>query len=123
MVQQFLDEADRIGLLDEPLVLRGHDIDSPPGITVRLSADGRYLLHQFDLSRIDRPPELRIFLHRWTATNRFGLAEPFEPSEWIDCDAPAPPSAEPTCRVVDRQIAPSDRPLLPHESDATALLP
>jgi hypothetical protein len=123
MVQQFLDEADGVGLLDEPLVLRGPDIDSPPQITVRLRADGHDLLHEFDLSRIDRPPALRIFLHRWTATNRYQLDEPFDPTEWIACDAPAAQSVEPTCRVADRQISPSDRPLLPHESDATALLP
>lgn len=123
MLEQLLDEAASLGLLDQPIELRGPDSEAPPYITVAFTADAVDIVHEFDLARIERPPALRIFLNEWTSSNRFGLDIAFDPPEWITCDAASSDIAGESCRVVDEQIAESDRPLLPHESDASLLLP
>jgi hypothetical protein len=126
-VQDLLDDAKAVGLLDEPLTLRGPDPPPPgsaastgtepsdsPDISIRVAVDGRTLLHELDLSRIERPPGIRVFLNAATVENRFDLTTPFDPSAWISCAADQ-------CEIVATQQDPASRPVLPHE-DATDLL-
>jgi hypothetical protein len=127
-LQQFLNDADSVGLLDGPLSLRGPDRRAAPQITVDFDVDGASIAHEFDLSEIERPPALRRFLQEAASSNPFGLTDPYDPGTWITC-APAdgsvstPDASRPQCSVVDAARTERDRPLLPHEPDATALLP
>ncbi len=119
-VQEFLADAASVGLLDEPLSLRGPDRQAAAQITMRLDVDGTALTHEFDLSAIERPPALRRFLQQAASSNPFGLNEPYDPGSWITCE---PASSSPGCSVVDDQLTERDRPVLPHEPDPVALLP
>jgi hypothetical protein len=85
-----------------------------PDITIRFDVDGRILQHELDLSRIERPPGIRVFLNAATVENRFDLTTPFDPSAWISCAAEQ-------CEIVATQQDPTSRPVLPHE-DATDLV-
>lgn len=126
-IQDLLDEADGVGLLGDQLELRGPDLQAPADITVAVFADGIDVVHQFDLSQIERPPALRVLLSRWALSNPLGLDEPFDPASWITCTdragVAASEGSDRLCRVVTGQATADDRPLLPHEPDATALLP
>jgi hypothetical protein len=126
-VQALLDDAKSVGLLDEPLNLRGPEPppsvdaagtsvepDDSPDISVRFAVDGRTLLHELDLSRIERPPGIRVFLNAAAVENRFDLTAPFDPTAWISCTTEQ-------CEIVAAQQDPTSRPVLPHE-DATGLL-
>jgi hypothetical protein len=126
-VQDLLDDAKSVGLLDEPLDLRGPDPPAPvsaastessdsPDITIRFDVDGRTLLHELDLSRIERPPGIRVFLNAATVQNRFDLTARFDPSAWISCSAER-------CDIVASQQDPTSRPVLPHEDAADLLAP
>jgi hypothetical protein len=121
-LQALLDDAEGVGLLDEALVLRrpnpsvaGDRDYSTPDITVSFDVDGRRLVHQLDLARIERPPSIRAFLNEITVNDRFELDAPFDPDEWIAC------TGESSCLVVEAQQDPTSRPVLPHE-DASALV-
>ncbi len=126
-VQELLDDAKSVGLLDQPLILRGPQPPPPstgadtgsgpsdsPDITIRFDVDGRTLQHELDLSRIERPPGIRIFVNAATVENRFDLTIPFDPEVWISCTAEQ-------CEIVATQQDPTSRPVLPHE-DAADLL-
>ncbi len=127
-IQRLLDDAESVGLLDDELVQRrsdvptsaddgtGTDARADPDITVRLDVDGRVLVHQLDLQRIERPPGIRVFLSEVTVENRFGLTEVFEPDTWIVC-SPA------ECEVVAVAADASSRPVLPHEDPDRLLTP
>jgi hypothetical protein len=128
-VQDLLDDAKSVGLLDEPLNLRGPDVSPPssgggtstepsdsPDITIRFDVDGRTLRHELDLARIERPPGIRVFLNAATVENRFDLTTPFDPATWISCTAEQ-------CEIVSAQQDPTSRPVLPHEDPADLLAP
>jgi hypothetical protein len=128
-VQGLLDDAKSVGLLDEPLILRGPAPPPPssgagtssgpsdsPDITIRFDVDGRTLQHELDLSRIERPPGIRVFLNASTVENRFDLTTPFDPTAWISCTAEQ-------CEIVATQQDPTSRPVLPHEDGADLLAP
>lgn len=127
-IQRLLDDAQSVGLLDDELVQRrtdvltstdggtGSDTAANPDITVRLDVDGRVLVHQLDLQRIERPPSIRVFISEVTVENRFGLTEVFEPDVWIVC-SPA------ECEVADVAADASSRPVLPHEDPSRLLTP
>lgn len=135
-IQELLDDAESVGLLDEPLVQRRADVLTPatttgdggldgsadrgtapdPDITIRLDVDGRVLVHELDLQRIERPPGIRAFVSAATVENRFGLTEEFDPGAWIDCSASA-------CDIVTEPVDPDSRPVLPHEDPDALLVP
>ncbi len=129
-VQDLLDDAKSVGLLDEPLIpswtrtaptgraLPSTSIEpgDSPDITIRFAVDGRTLLHELDLSRIERPPGIRVFLNAATVENRFDLTAPFDPTAWISCTAEQ-------CEIVAAQQDPTSRPVLPHEDAADLLAP
>lgn len=127
-VQDLLDDAKSVGLLDEALNLRGPETpptgsagasiepSDSPDITIRFEVDGRMLQHELDLSRIERPPGIRVFLNAATVENRFDLTARFDPSAWISCT-----SAQ--CEIVASQKDPTSRPVLPHEDAADLLAP
>ena len=127
-IQRLLDDAESVGLLDEELVQRRTDVltsvvddggsgtATDPDITVRLDVDGRALVHQLDLQRIERPPSIRAFLSEATVENRFGLTEVFEPDAWIVCSSSR-------CEVAGAAADASSRPVLPHEDPADLLTP
>ena len=113
-IQLFLDEAESVGLLGDPLTLRGPDSGAEPDLTVLFDVDGTPRFHEFDLSRIERPVALRAFLQDASVYNRFGLADPFDPGAWLSC-------GDGGCTVLDAPASPADRPVLPHE-DADSLV-
>ena len=117
-IQGLLDDAEAVGLIDEPLVLRrprrSDDGDVGPDVTIRFDVDGRVLVHELDLARIERPPNIRVFVNSYTVDNRLGLTEVFEPSAWVACDTDA-------CEIVPEPLDASSRPVLPHE-DAAGLV-
>jgi hypothetical protein len=123
-LQEFLADAASVGLLDGSLSLRGPDPSAAPQIVVRFDVDGTPLIHELDLSAIERPPALRRFLQDATSSNRFDLTDRYDPGTWITCEPTVGPDApSPFCSVVDEQSTDRDRPILPHESDPTLLLP
>ncbi len=108
-LQEFLDDAHSVGLLDDDLVLRGVDADGRADIEVEFAVDGRRLLHQFDLARIERPIALRAFLVRAATDNVFGLTAAYEPPLWINC-------TDEECATADAAGGEFSRPvLLPYE--------
>lgn len=127
-IQRLLDDAESVGLLDDVLIQRrtdvltsagddaGADAATDPDITVRLDVDGRVLVHQLDLQRIERPPNIRAFLSKVTVENRFDLTEIFEPEAWIACSVTE-------CEVVVVPADASSRPVLPHENPSRLLTP
>lgn len=123
-IQRLLDDAESVGLLDEPLVQRRADVltsveadgSEDPDIAVRLAVDGRVLLHELDLLRIERPPGIRAFVSEVTVENRFGLTDIFEPEAWIVCSTNE-------CDVVETATDSSSRPVLPHERASALLTP
>lgn len=110
-IQGLLDDADAIGLLDDDLILRGPDTTTEPDITIRFDVNGRRLVHELDLARIERPPAIRVLINDATVGNRFGLTEVFVPESWIDCTPDG-------CRADTVQRDSSSRPVLPGESIA-----
>lgn len=131
-IQRLLDDADSVGLLDDELVLRRTDLlssaaDDPaddsaadpaadPDITVCLAVDGRVLVHQLDLARIERPPSIRAFLSEATTRNRFDLTETYEPDAWIACTVDI-------CEIVANSVDASSRPVLPGEDPSALVTP
>jgi hypothetical protein len=116
-VQALLDDAESVGLLDDALVLRGPDSTSVgPDITMRFDVDGRLLVHQLDLSRIERPPGIRVFVNDATVGNRFDLTDVFEPTAWIAC-------SDDGCEIVATPRDAASRPVLPSEDPADLLAP
>ena len=107
-VQLLLGEAESVGLLDSELSLRGPDPDVDPDLTVVLDVDGTRLQHEFDLSQIERPVALRAFLQDASVYNRFGLTDPFDPGQWLVCDAEG-------CEIATAPSSSADRPVLPGE--------
>jgi len=107
-VQLLLGEAESVGLLDGELSLRGPDTGPDPDLTVVLDVDGARLQHELDLSQIERPVALRAFLQDSSVYNRFGLTEPYDPGQWLVCDAAG-------CEVAASPTSPADRPVLPGE--------
>ena len=112
-IQLFLDEAESVGLLDDPLTLRGPDSDAEPDLTALFDVDGERRFHEFDLSRIERPVALRAFLQDASVYNRFALSDPFDPGAWLSCDTDA--GGVDGCEVLEAPSSPADRPVLPHE--------
>lgn len=108
-IQLFLDEAESVGLLDDELTLRGPDAGADPDLTVLLDVDGTRRVHEFDLSRIERPVALRAFLQDASVYNRFALSDPVDAGAWVACDDTG------GCEVAPTPSSPSDRPVLPHE--------
>ena len=117
-VQGLLDDAESVGLLDDPLVLRSPATpgETGPDITMRFAIDGRNLVHEFDLARIERPPGIRVFINDATVGNRFDLTDPFEPTSWIACSPDG-------CDVVATQRDAASRPVLPDEDPADLVAP
>ena len=118
-VQGLLDDAESVGLLDDALVLRGPDPDDDatsvgPDITMHFVVNGRTLVHELDLARIERPPDIRVFINNATVGNRFELTEPFEPTSWIAC-------SDDGCEVVASPRDAASRPVLPDEDPADLL--
>ena len=118
-VQGLLDDAESVGLLDDALVLRGPDavVDVTPvgpDITMRFDVNGRTLVHQLDLARIERPPGIRVFINNTTVGNRFDLTDPFEPEAWIAC-------SQEGCDVVASRRDAASRPVLPDEDPVDLL--
>ncbi len=116
-IQDLLDDAESVGLLDDTLVLRGPDPTRVgPDITMRFDVDGRMLVHQLDLSRIERPPGIRVFVNDATVGNRFDLTDIFEPTAWIAC-------SDDGCEIVAAPRDAASRPVLPDEDPADLLGP
>ena len=116
-IQDLLDDAESVGLLDDALVLRGPDPTRlGPDITMRFDVDGRMLVHQLDLSRIERPPGIRVFVNDATVGNRFDLTDIFEPTAWIAC-------SDEGCEIVAAPRDAASRPVLPGEDPADLLGP
>ncbi len=116
-VQSLLDDADAVGLLDDPLVLRGPDTPGEPvgpDITMWFDVNGRMLVHELDLDRIERPPDIWLFINDATVGNRFDLTDSFEPAAWITC-------SDDGCEVVTSQRDANSRPVLPDEDPADLL--
>ncbi len=120
-VQGLLDDAEGVGLLGEPLVLRSGSVttqndgsSSAPDIIVRFDVNGRTLVHEFDLARIERPPGIRALVNNVTVANRFDLSDIFEPGAWIAC-------TDDGCELVPAAVDSSSRPVLPHEDPAELL--
>ncbi len=107
-IQEFFDEADALGFLDEPLVLRGRQPDGHPDLEVELAVDGRRLRHEFDFVRIERPAAPLALLQRVAVQNPFQLAAAYEPQAWVSC-------TDDGCRIVRDGSVLEDRPVLPHE--------
>lgn len=76
--------------------------------------NGRSLVHELDLARIERPIGIRQFLFTTTSRGRFELTDTFEPNAWIDCTLDE-------CLVVDNQRDEFSRPVLPHEDHSSAV--
>ncbi|HSL74544.1 MAG TPA: hypothetical protein VK853_08750 [Ilumatobacteraceae bacterium] len=123
-IQRLLADAESVGLLDDELVLRRTDLLSSrdddtatdPDITVLLAVNGRTLVHQLDLARIERPPSIRAFLSEATIQNRFALTEPFEPTTWIACTIDG-------CDIVADAVDAASRPVLPGENPSDLAAP
>ena len=117
-VQGLLDDAESVGLLDDALVLRSPDTPGEPGpdITMRFAVDGRNLVHELDLARIERPPGIRVFINDATVANRFDLTDTFEPTSWITCSPDG-------CEVVATRRDADSRPVLPNEDPADLVAP
>ncbi len=136
-VQGLLDDAESVGLLDDALVLRSPDVPAErrgpggtaatnsthgdvmsagPDITMRFAVDGRVLVHELDLARIERPPGIRVFINDATVGNRFDLTDTFEPTSWIACSHDG-------CDVVATRRDAASRPVLPDEDPADLLAP
>ena len=116
-VQGLLDDAESVGLLDDALVLRGPDSTTVgPDVTMRFDVDGRVLVHELDLSRIERPPGIRVFINDATVGNRFALTDIFEPTAWITC-------SDDGCEAVATPRDSASRPVLPDEDPADLLAP
>jgi hypothetical protein len=114
-VQGLLDDAESVGLLDDALVLRGPDSTTVgPDVTMRFDVDGRMLVHELDLARIERPPGIRVFINDATVGNRFDLTDIFEPTAWITC-------SDDGCEAVATQRDATSRPVLPDEDPADLL--
>lgn len=148
-IQLFLDEAESVGLLDDELSLRGPDTGADPNLTVLFDVDGTRRLHEFDLSRIERPVALRAFLQNSSVYNRFALSDPFDPGAWLHCSDVTPDDTDDAditddtddsgdldgagerddsgeavrCEVLDTPSSPTDRPVLPHEDPDTLVTP
>jgi hypothetical protein len=121
-LQQFLAEADAVGLLDELLSLRDERTDDPPPlITVDVAVDGATTRHEFDLGPIERTAALRAFLQRAATSNPFALTEPLTIAEWISC-SPLVADGPPDCQVSTEPLTPDDRPVLRDDPPAAALL-
>lgn len=118
-VQGFLDDAESVGLIDDSLVLRRPNPDDDttpvgPDITMRFAVDGRTLVHELDLARIERPPGIRVFVNNATVGEQFELTETFEPTSWIAC-------SEDGCDVVATRRDSASRPVLPGEDPVELL--
>lgn len=117
LLQQFLDDAEAVGLLDADIVRRdAQRSDQAPDISVVIDLIDERLVHQLDVVEIDESEALWAFLVRSTTQNVFGLTEPFV-GTWITCSSTELDS----CREVAEPTSPGDRPILRGESTAEVL--
>ena len=113
-IQDYLAEAESVGLLDGPLTLRRPDADGGPDIEAEFNVDGDAIAHKIDVVRVDESSGLWAFLLRSATRNPFALDAPFKPAAWVGCDATG-------CVVAAEPVAGDERPVLPHE-DAEQVL-
>ncbi len=107
-MQDYLAEAQSVGLLDAPLAFRAPGAEGPPDIVATFAVDDRSIDHAIDVARVDESSGLWRFLLVSAARNVFDLTETFQPVAWVECD-----DAE--CALVDTPAGSEARPVLRHE--------